>query len=168
MNGIRYYDHNFNANEWFIVISLIVGTLVVLKLPKRFTNKTTCVYLLCGVFTGFFFDHILSVLPVSYYDINDNSSFQLMDFLSHVMYAPFSYLFFYIYDFFNIKPNLSLLFILGWAFISVGIELFSEYIGIFHYQNGYNSYYSFVIYLVVQSLWVRFYRIIKVYGEKQF
>lgn len=167
MNIIRY-DHSFNANEWCIIISIFVGTLLVLILPKRFTKKTTCVYLLCGVFTGFFFDHVLGVLPVSYYDINDSSSFQFMDFLSHVMYAPFSYLFFYIYDFFNIKPRFSLLYILVWAFVSVGIELFCVYIGIFHYRNGYNIYYSFAIYLLVQSFWVIFYRIIQAYGERQY
>lgn len=168
MNVIRYYDYNFNANEWFIVISLLVGTLLVFLLPKRFTKKTTCVYLMCGVFFGFLFDHTLSALPVSYYDINDNSSFQLMDFLSHVMYAPFSYLFFYIYDFFNIKPQNSLLYILVWAFMSVGMERICVYIGIFYYQNGYSIYYSFVIYLLVQSFWVIFHRIIKAYGEKEY
>jgi hypothetical protein len=85
MSIIRY-DSSFNVNEWCIVISLIVGTLSVL--PKCFPIKTTYVYLFCGVFTGFISDHILSVLPTSYYDINDNSSFQFMDFLSHVMYGP--------------------------------------------------------------------------------
>ena len=167
MNEIRY-DNNFNENEWFIVISLFVGTLLVFLLPKRFTKKTTCVYLMCGVFFGFFFDHTLSVLPVRYYVINDSSSFELMDFLSHVMYAPLSYLFFYLYDCFKIKPQFSLLYILVWAFVSVGIERFSETIGIFHYQHGYKIYYSFVIYLLVESFWVLFYRVIKAYGEKQY
>lgn len=120
------------------------------------------------MFFGFIFDHTLSVLPVSYYVINDSSTFELMDFLSHVMYGPYSYLFFYLYDLFNIKPRLSLLYVLVWAFVSVGIERFSEIIGVFHYRHGFNIYYSFVIYLLVLSVWVPFYRIIKVYGEKQF
>ena len=167
MNIIRY-DNSFNANEWCIVISLIIGTLLVLKLPKRFTKKTTCVYLMCGMFFGFFFDHTLSVLPVSYYVINDSSSFELMDFLSHVMYAPYSYLFFYLFDFFNIKQRFSLLYILVWVFVSVGMELFCMYLGIFHYRHGYTIYYSFAIYLLVVSFWVIFYRIIKTYGEKQY
>jgi hypothetical protein len=168
MNEFRYYDHQFNGNEWFIIISIIVGTLLVFLLPKRFTKKTTYVFLLVGVFNGFFFDHIFSVLPVSYYDINDNSSFQFMDFLSHIMYAPYSYFFFYLYDFFKIKPHFSLLYILVWSFISVGIEGLCVYVGIFHYQHGYKIYYSFVIYLLVHSIWIIFYRIIKTYGDKQY
>lgn len=167
MNIIRYVTH-FNANEWFIIASLFIGTIVVVLLPNRFTKKTTYVYLMCGMFFGFFFDHTLSVLPVSYYVINDSSSFELMDFLSHVIYAPYSYLFFYLYDFFNIKPHLSLVYILVWAFLSVGIELFCSHIGIFHYQHGYNIYYSFVIYLLVISFWVIFFRIMNAYGEKQY
>lgn len=167
MNEIRY-DHHFNANEWFIVISLFVGALVVFLLPRRFSEKNTCVFLMCGVFFGFIFDHTLSVLPVSYYVINDRSSFELMDFLSHVMYAPYSYLFFYLFDYFSIIPRYSLLYILVWSLLSVGIERLCEFIGIFHYQYGYNTYYSFVIYLLVLSIWVLFYRVIKTYGEKQF
>lgn len=166
--NIIHYDHHFNMNEWFIIISLLIGAFVVLKLPKRFSKKITFVFLVCGVFFGFLFDHTLSVHPVSFYDINDNSSFEVMDFFSHVMYAPYSYLFFYLYDLFNIKPHFSLIFILIWAFISTGIERFCTAIGIFHYQHGYNIYYSFVIYLLVISSWVLFYRMIKVYGEKQY
>jgi len=160
--------HNFNMNDSFIVISLFIGTIIVLILPKRFTKKTTCNYLLCGVFFGFLFDHTLAVIPVSYYAINDSTSFELMDFFSHVMYAPFSYLFFYLYDLFNIRTRFSLLYVLVWVFVSIGIELFCVSIGIFHYKNGYNSYYSFVIYFLVQSTWIIFYRIITVYGDKTY
>lgn len=166
--NIIHYDNSFNVNEWSIVISLFVGTLLVLMLPKRFTKKNTCVYLMFGVFFGFLFDHTLAILPVSYYVINDNSTFELMDFLSHVMYAPFSYLFFYLYDLFSIKPRFSMLYILVWVFVSVGIERLSVIAGIFHYRHGYSIYYSFVIYLLVQSIWVLFYRIIQAYGEKRY
>ncbi len=167
MNEIRF-DNNFNANEWFIVISLFIGILVVLVLPKRYTKKTTIVYLICGMFFGFIFDHTLSVFPISYYIINDSNTFEFMDFLSHVMYGAYSYLFFYLYDFFNIKPRLSLIYILVWTLISVGFEGISVFIGVFHYENGYKIYYSFVIYLLVISFWLVLHRSIRTYGEKQF
>lgn len=167
MKEIRF-DHHFNANEWFIVIALIVGSIVVLWLPRRFSRQTTCVFLLCGVFFGFLFDHTLSVFPVSYYEINDSSSFEVMDFMSHVIYAPFSYLFFYLYDYFNIKARSSPLYILAWTFASIGIERFCMNIGVFHYHHGFTIYYSFVIYLLVQSSWLLIYRMIKAYGTKLF
>lgn len=167
MNEIRY-DHHFNANEWFIVIAFVVGTLLVLMVPQRFDKKTASVFLMCGVFFGFFFDHTLSVFPVSFYVINDSSEFEAMDFLSHVIYAPVSYFFFYLYDLFNVKIRNSLLYVLAWAFVSCVFEHWAEVLGVFHYQHGYKILYSFEIYLVVQSIWVFLYRIIKQYGNKRF
>ncbi|AYV68957.1 hypothetical protein C2I06_20045 [Niallia circulans] len=163
-----HYDFHFNLNEWSILISIFLGFLLVILLPRRFTKKTMSIYLMCGVFFGFIFDHTLSILPVRYYIINDSSSFEIMDFFSHVMYAPISYLFFYLYDLFNIKPHFTLLYILGWALVSIAIERVCGMIGIFHYQHGYTIYYSFVIYLLVISIWVIFYRLIKEHGEKQY
>ncbi|GEO27163.1 hypothetical protein AAC03nite_29480 [Alicyclobacillus acidoterrestris] len=163
-----HYDNQFNANEWSIISSLVVGALVVWFLPKRFTKKTAGVYLLCGVFFGFFFDHTLSVLPVSFYDLNDNSKFQVMDFLSHWMYAAYSYVFFYLYDLLRVTPRLSLVYILAWALLSVGAEKLSSSTGIFHYQHGYNIFYSFAVYLLVLSVWVIFYYVIRTRGETQF
>lgn len=167
MNEIRY-DHQFNMNEWFIVVAIFAGTLMVLWLPRRFPNKTAAVYLACGMFCGFVFDHTLSVLPVSYYVINDTSQFEVMDFFSHVMYAPYSYLFFYLYDLFRIKPRYSLVYILVWAFASFGFERLCTAIGIFHYRHGYSVYYSFEIYLVILSLWVMIYHVLKTNGDKRF
>lgn len=167
MNDIRY-DNHFDANEWFIVIGLIVGFFLVLWVPQRFDKKTAGVFLMCGVFFGFFFDHTLSVFPISFYVINDSSKFEVMDFLSHVMYAPVSYFFFYLYDLFNIKTRNSLLYVLVWAFLSCGIERLAVAVGVFHYQHGYGIFLSFEIYLVVLSFWVFFYRVIRVYGDKRF
>jgi hypothetical protein len=166
--NVIHYDHQFNANEWCIILSLMVGIGLVIFLPKRFNKQTTFLYLICGVFSGFFFDHVLSVIPVSFYDINDSSSFEFMDFLSHMMYSTYSYFFFYLYEMFRIKPNISLLYILAWAFLSVAIELLLTNLGVFHYRHGYNIYYSFVIYLLVLSSWVIFHRMITVHGDQRF
>jgi hypothetical protein len=155
-------------NEWCIVIALIMGSIAVIGLPQRFPRKTAGVYLICGMFCGFFFDHTLSVFPVSFYVVNDTSRFEAMDFLSHVMYGPYSYLFFYLYDFVRIKPRHSLLYILVWAFISMGFERVSVAVGIFQYQHGYKIYYSFAIYLVTLSLWVILHHVLKVYGDKHY
>jgi hypothetical protein len=123
---------------------------------------------MCGVFFGFFFDHTLSVLPISFYDLNDSSRFELADFLSHFMYGAYSYLFFYLYDYFHIKLRYSLIYILTWTLMSVGWEQLSVVFGVFHYQHGYNVFYSFMIYLLVQSIWVSFYYVILKYGNHRF
>ena len=167
MNGTGEQVH-FNLNEWFIVTSLILSAALVIWLPRRFSNKTTAVFLLCGVFFGFLFDHTLSVFPVSFYTVNDTPWFEVMDFLSHVMYAAYSYLFFYLYSKLEIKLHAAPLYVLIWVFISVGFEKLCETIGIFRYENGYSIYYSFVIYLLVTSFWIYFYKVIMAHGEKRF
>ncbi|MEQ2529280.1 hypothetical protein EKG37_07460 [Robertmurraya yapensis] len=165
---VIHYDNHFNGNEWFVIISIVVGLLAVLVIPKRFTKKTSTIYLLTGVFFGFFFDHTLSVIPVSYYDLNDTSLFELTDFLSHVMYSSYSYFFFYLYDYLKVKARNSPLYILIWTFISVGIEKISAILGVYHYKHGYTIFYSFVIYLIVHSIWVALYYVIERHGEKEY
>lgn len=165
---MKIYDNHFNKNEWFVIIALCVGALIVYCLPKRFQKKVSGIFLLCGVFFGLLFDLTLGTFPVSFYDLNDNSQLEILDFLSHCMYAPYSYLFFYIYDQSGIRPRYSFVYILVWALLSVGIEKVSVLLGVFHYNNGYNIYYSFVIYLFVHSFWVAFYYTIQTYGNKRF
>lgn len=149
------YDNRFNSNEWFIILGLCIGITVLFFLPKRFPPKTAIVFFMCGVFTGFLFDHSLSVQPVSFYDVNDNSSYQFIDFLSYITYGPFSYMFFHFYD--RLRPKSIPLYILIWTLISYGTEWCAHYAGVFHYRHGYKIYYGIPIYLAVQSLWVFFY-----------
>ncbi|TJY42616.1 hypothetical protein E5161_07115 [Cohnella pontilimi] len=151
------YDNRFNTNEWFIIGGLCVGMALVIFLPKRFPTKNTIVYFMCGVYSGFFFDHSLSVEPVSYYDVNDKSAFQFMDFLSYLSYGPMSYLFFYIYDRIRPKPSHIPLYILIWSLTAVGLEWLAVRTGVFHYLHGYKLAYSFPIYLIVQSCWIAFF-----------
>lgn len=163
------YDNRFNTNEWSVILSLCGGVLTVMMLPKRFTTKTASIYFMCGVFFGFFFDHTLSVLPVSFYDVNDTSRFEFMDFLSYFMYGPYSYLFFYLYDRWRIKLRFSVVYILVWTFLSTGFERLNVALGVFHYtEHGYNLFFSFVIYLAVGSSWVVFYYVIWAYGDRRF
>lgn len=156
------YDNRFNFNEWFILLGLCLGFLIIWLLPKRFPKRFSIIFFMCGVYTGFFFDHSLSVEPVNFYDVNDKSSYQFFDFLSYVSFGPVSYLFFYIYD--RLKPASAPLYILIWAFIYIGIEGLSDWMGVYHYRHGYKIYYSFVIYLIVNSFWIGFYH--RFYGTK--
>jgi len=137
------------------MIGLCIGIIVMVFLPARFSRKTAIVFFMCGIFTGFFFDHSLSVEPVSYYDVNDKSTYQFIDFLSYVSFGPYSYLFFYIYD--RIRPKSVFLYILISALISTTIEWFAHYSGVYHYRHGYKLPYSFPIYLFVQSCWLVLY-----------
>jgi len=143
------YDQKFNSNEWFLIIILTIGIILVWKLPKRFPIKESLVYFTCFVFIGMIFDHTISIQPFDYYDVNDKSSYQFMDFVSYLTYGPFGYLFIYFYDFYKIKNPYNTIYIFLWTVISLVTEHIAQILGVFHYKNGYELYYSFPIYLVI-------------------
>ncbi|MDF2713611.1 MAG: hypothetical protein K0R28_536 [Paenibacillus sp.] len=153
---IIHYDNRWNANEWFVIGMLALGFILLAMPPRRFPVKWSTVFTLYGIFTGLFLDHSISVDPVDYYDVNENSSYEVMDFLTYVMYGPFSYIFAYLHDRWKIKPSQDPLFVLCWALLSVSVEWIAMKAGVFHYKNGYVIYYSFPIYLLMTSLYVLF------------
>ena len=143
------YDQKFNSNEWFIIAALIIGVIQVWKLPKRFPMKESLVYFIYFIFLGMIFDLTIGIRPFDYYDVNDKSSYQLMDFLSHLAYGPFGYLYIYFYDFFKIKNSYNTIYIFIWAISALVTEYIAHVLGVFHYKNGYEIYYSFPIYLLI-------------------
>ncbi len=144
------YDQKFNINEWSIILAFIVGIILVWKLPKRFPLKEALVYFTYFIFIGIIFDHTLSIEPFDYYDVNDLSSYQLIDFLSYLSFGAFGYIYIYVYDFFQIKDRYNTIYILSWTLISLVVEYIAQtYLGIYHYKNGYEIYYSFPIYLLM-------------------
>ena len=147
---IVVYDQKFNSNEWFIIALLIIGVILVWNLPKRFPIKEALVYFLYFIYIGMIFDHTISIKPLDYYDVNDQSSYQLMDFLSYLSFGPFGYLYIYIYDFFKIKDKYITIYILLWTIGSLVAEYIAQaFLGIYHYKNDYEIYYSFPIYLLM-------------------
>ena len=152
------YDSSFNKNEWFILISLIIGLTLVLIYRKRFSTKEFIIYLLIGVLSGLFFDKSLSLEPLEFYDVNDSSAYEFMDFLSYLSYGPFSYFFIYIYDYLKVKLSYTPIYILMWTIISLGIEYLAHSLGVYHYKNGYIFLYGFPIYLIVLSLQIYVYK----------
>jgi hypothetical protein len=154
------YDNRFNANEWFGIIGLFIGLLFMIKLPSRFPRKIAILFFLCGLTFGTLADHYIGTIPKSLYDTGNTSDFDLTDVPSLLMYGPFSYLFFYIYDFIKIKTNFIPIYILFWSLASSLFEWLGGLAGLFHYNNGYWIGISFMIYLLVHSIWIIFYHII--------
>lgn len=155
------YDHSFNQNEWFIIIVLVLGYIAVF-ITNHFSFKIKAFLLVYGIYVGFFFDHTISVGPFNFYDVNDSSGFQLLDILSYFMYGPFSYFFIYIWEKFNVKRKYSFLYITCWSLVSIMVEGFAHYLGVYHYRGHYKIYYSFCTYPVVQWILLKTYTKIKI------
>lgn len=150
--SIVQYDSAFNSNEWFILLSLVAGYTLIMIIPKRYPPAYTLLFLFIGINSGIVFDHTISIPPFDYYDVNDSSRFEFFDFLSYIMYGPYGYLFFYLYDYLKLKGYFTFLYIIIWSIIAMFVEALATYLGVFHYKNGYQFVFSFPFYFYIQSL----------------
>ncbi|MGP4041254.1 hypothetical protein ACTWP4_15340 [Gracilibacillus sp. D59] len=155
------YEEAFDWNEWFVIITLLSLSILILMIPKIFSIIEALAYYLFGIMIVHFFDHTASVRPWDLYDVNDNSKYQLMDFTYYVMNGPFSYIFIYLYSKLRIKGHYTILYILIWSSFSLLVEWFGVKIGLFHYDKGYNMYWSFPIYMLIQLILIIYYHIIQ-------
>lgn len=151
------YDKGFNANEWSVIIGLGIGLLLVFLLPRRFPPKAALVFFMCGVYTGFFYDNSLTTDPFIFYEVNDTSMYDIMDFLLYLAYGPVSYLFFYMFDYLRPGTRAVPIYIAAWVLMALGLEWMGKLCGIFHYVNGYQITYSVPVYLTVFLLWMALY-----------
>jgi hypothetical protein len=144
------YEKSFDMNEWFVVISLISLMVLICILPKIFTVLEGIFHFIYGIYIGMFYDHTISVKPWDFYDVNDSSAYQVIDFFSYLMYGPYSYFFIYLFVRLRIKGFMIIVYVLIWTSFSVLIEYFSLSIGLFHYEKGYWLYWSIPIYMSAQ------------------
>jgi hypothetical protein len=151
------YDQSFDANEIFVLIVTVIGYLAVYLARKQFSLKMLLICLLFGIYTGFFFDHTISLYPMNYYDVNEVSKFELFDFISYVMYGPFSYFFIYLWEKLQLQTRHAVAYILCWSLIGLLTEAVAHKVGIYHYREGFSIFYSFTFYPIVQLIWLNLY-----------
>jgi hypothetical protein len=156
---MKTYDHAFNENEWFVIVSIIILNLAIWVFPKIFTKLEAISYYIFGIYIGLFYDHTISIKPWDFYDVNDTSAYQFIDFLSYIMYGPYGYFFLYFYVKWNINGLKIILYILVWSSFSILMEWIGLKVGLFHFDKGYKMYWSFPIYLLSQSLMIIFYHL---------
>lgn len=162
---MKVYDTSFNENEWFVIISMIVMNLAIWFAPKLFSKLESVGYYIFGIYIGLFYDHTLSIKPWDFYDVNDNSSYQFIDFMSYIMYGPYGYFFLYFYVRWNIKSIRIIPYILIWSAISMLLEWIGLKVGLFHFDKGYKMYWSFPIYLLSQTMIIFFYHLCSRYEK---
>ena len=153
------YDTSFNWNEWIVLILITLGVITYFILPKIFSTSITVIMMLFGVVVGLMFDHTIAIQPIDYYDVGDESRYQIFDLFSYTMYAPFGYIYIYLYEKLNLpkKKYWLILYIILWSAVGIGVEWIGTISGIFHYKNGYKISYSFPIYLFVQTFQIWLY-----------
>jgi hypothetical protein len=160
------YDNSFNMNEWFVILNILLMSLLLWILPKKFSVLENVAFYLFGVAYGIFYDHTISYELWDLYDVNDQSSYKVIDFLSYVMYGPYSFLFIYLYVGLNIQGFMHMYYVLVWSLFSLVIEWVGLKVGLYHFNKGYSMYWSFPIYFLAQSMLLIFYQVIKRSSKK--
>ncbi|QHS22413.1 hypothetical protein GWK91_05350 [Virgibacillus sp. MSP4-1] len=147
---------HFDQNEWFVLTGVILSYLLVYLLPRRFPISVMILVMLFAIVCARFLDHMMAAPSIDLYDIMDKGSYELFDLVLYSFYAPFAYLYIFLFDKFKIKGIWTGLYILIWSLIAIGFERVNMYLGVFHY-HGWKVAYSFPVYLAVQSLTLLFF-----------
>ncbi|WP_462411585.1 hypothetical protein [Neobacillus sp. Marseille-QA0830] len=151
---------NFDQNEWFIILWLVISCTIVWFLPKRYPLSITILMMVYSATVARFSDHLLSIPQSDLYDVMDGPKFELFDLFSYALYAPFGYLFVYFFERLNIKGLWIAVYIVICSFGGTGFEWIAKYFNVFTYKGWLISY-SFTVYLIVQTFTVLFYKYIK-------
>lgn len=157
---LPFVERAFNQNDWFVVIMCLLLIGIIFFLPKRFTRPVTCLLLLYSVTVATILDNTIAAHLFDFYDIMDGPAYTFMDLVVYLLYAPFGYFFIYIYDRFQLTGRKAVIYVLLFSLFSLAFEWLCVRFGVFHYKMGYGMYYSYCIYLFVQTLTIFFYRYI--------
>ncbi|TVY03951.1 hypothetical protein [Paenibacillus cremeus] len=152
----------FDQNELLVIGFLIILILLLWLLPKRFPTSVTILILSFSIGISRIVDHSLAGPQIDFYDVMDTGDYELFDFFCYILYAPFAYVFVYLYDKWNIRGMYILLYITACSFVGIVFEWFTTtpYIHFFIYKQ-WSILYSFPIYLFIQSCTLLFYHVLK-------
>lgn len=145
-------------NEWFVLIVSIAGYFVTALIPRKFTCPQRVTMFLIGFYFVILFDHTLAKPPLNYYDVMDSGDFTIWDFLTYIMYAPFTYIFLYGLTMIRRTRFRIFAYLVGWAVVAILSEGAAWLAGVYHYHKGYSLMQSLPVYLIVLSLTLLYYR----------
>lgn len=153
------FPEKFDENEW-LLIGILIGGIFLSFLPKRFPTSMTILLMIFSSFYARTFDNILAAPSLDLYDIMDSGKYEFFGVFTYFMYAPFAYIYLYIYDKLDIKGFNTALYIVGCSLFGIGFEWLATKFNIFTYK-GWKLAYSFTVYLFVQYTTILFFNYIK-------
>jgi hypothetical protein len=152
---------NFDKNEIYILVMLAIAYAAFFLFPKKLSPQVTILFLVWGFASSTLFDFTIGGGLLDFYKVNDSNHYELSDLLTYFLFAPFSYFFVYFYERFKIGRKVFIFYVLGWCIVGLVMERVSSFMGVTHYQHGYNIKYSLVVFLVVQTTTALYYELIR-------
>ncbi|WP_315906095.1 hypothetical protein [Priestia koreensis] len=147
---ILYPPIQFDENEWFIIVSLLIVAALFIWLPNRFPPIITALLLLYIAAVAIVSDHVLGgAYKKNLYDFQDREKYEWFDVILQLFVYPlFGYLIYYVYDIWRQKNWHTIWFIVLATLFSTIFEGISVWFRVFVY-TGWNLFYSFLFYLCI-------------------
>ncbi|MBM7570838.1 hypothetical protein [Aquibacillus albus] len=150
----------FDKNEWFVLIGLVIFYTAVFVLPKRFPLSISILVMLFTLTIARISDHLLSTSDINFYNVMDSGKYELFDVFVYILYGPFGYFLAYFYDKWKLKGMMIQLYVIGGTVVSSCIEFLAVHYHVFDYK-GWALPYSFCYYLVMLALTLLFFRFLQ-------
>jgi hypothetical protein len=150
----------FDQNEWFVLITLFLSFLVIILLPKKMPVRLAILMMIFSLTVARLADHLLATPRHDLYNIMDSGKFDAFDLVLYLVYAPFGYIFVYVYEWLKVKGYWILIYILLWSIFGAFFEWVSVQFKVFVY-NGWELKYSFTFYVASQAITLLLYIYLK-------
>jgi hypothetical protein len=152
-----YLPKNFDINEWFVIIAVILNIIVISKLPRKLPRPITPLLILVSISLPKILDHSIGVKPYNLYDIMDRPNYEIFDLILYAVYPLFGYLFIYIYEMLKPKRWILIFYFIAWNLFAILFEFLLLKIHVFTYK-GWKLIYSLPLYLITLLITLGFYK----------
>lgn len=154
------FPQKMDQNEWCVIIAIFISYAIILFLPRRFPFSITILIMLFGTTVARISDYLLAVSKLDLYTVMDSEKYELFDLIIYILYAPFAYIFVYVYDKYNIKGYWVLFYIL---ICTLGATIYEHINKVFHVftYHGWKLLYSLSVYLFVQCIALLYFHLIR-------
>jgi len=149
---ILYPPERFDANEWFVLISVVLVFTVSFLLPRRLSAVDITATVVFNLYLSQSVDSMIAVAPFDLYDVSDSSKYEMLDIVIYFfLYPPVAYLFLHFYDRMEKSVGRLVLYVLGWSLFTTFLEWLSVQYRVFAYK-GWHIAFSPLVYIGVYVL----------------
>jgi hypothetical protein len=164
---ILYPPRQFDANEWFVVVSFLVSWGAVLFLKGRPSLPRVVPLIIFNIFTAMSADFIIGIPPIDLYDVGDMPKYEIIEVVIYAFaYPPMVYFLVYLYERWKPEGWRFVGFVLLFSVVTAGLEGLSVLFHVFTYK-GWALIYSPLVYIVVYVLDLLVYRATMHYLHKE-
>ena len=145
--------HEFDQNEWFVLISMLIVLGIFFLLRRVIPRKLALTILVFFAALGLMVDVLIGMdYPADFYVIMDSNKLDLFDMLVYfVNYPVFGYFYSHIIYKWRMQLTRLLWFVPLWALLAVLIEALSVIFNVFSYKNGWGIGYSAIAYILIYA-----------------